>query len=1725
MPDRTAIPEELLDQWLDALNDGEASPAPAAIADLADVALDYRRALARGDARPERNGKMHHSLTIASPNGTPWRIAAQPRRQKVTWSSWLATAAVVALLVGLVGGAALRTWGLSGEDDPSRVAGIAASPEASPASGALSCASPGYIPVVSGNVDPTTLAAIGLPYSIVQSGDGVTVPLPNGETRKLPLGSFPADGLETALDINRDNSATVIRISDGETWELPPVKPRPEGGWSHVFDNNRYYLGPADDSRTDWIIIDTLTGETRTTSDIIGAPFEGGLDPWPNASSEDADVFAASFGVTFGPQIGAETFDSPGVLVIPGSLDDAYFIDRQAQELALSPDGTAIVVDNLVLDSATGERVDDRGGPRSFTGELIGFLDEETLVVFGSDEVRRVDPATGEEVVIFTAGSAIQQIAWDASAGTVAVGAGSAGSLRWTLVELVGDGATPLPDLAGFNLNLLTGNPQVREVDGVAEFTQASDPGDPLGYIARALDTRTGAVSEPVEGRQRDADAGSPIYPAFATSGVMTAQDSSGDVTIVDPAGGAAVTIPPPAGVGGESDMNLWVTVAPGGGCTLLNIDVGNRRVGTTWAAPIAPGAEWTALGFFIDAWVEAPDEPQTLPAQDFATPAATPEMVALSCASPGYVPVVSGDPAADLAAFGGPDSVIRSTDEGVFVPLPSGETRELPPGSFIYPGSDLALAVNDDNSATATRISTGETWEYPPVEPRVEEQNWDFFANGRYVIGPVDDSRTDWLITDTRTGEARTTADILGEPFEGPLDLWTQSSSENGDLWLLQFMSLTFPDHDETPPAEVVDAPGYLVIPGSLDDAWFSDSPVRAEPIETVISPEGMSYMVTQTVRDPKTGERIDSGEDNLTYFGDLVGYLDESTLLTYRHDALNAVDIHTAVATPIYTAEGDINSVAWDRDAGTLAVGSGTGDESAWTLIDLATGEATPLPELDGYQLANVSMFGAVSRVNGAAAFTAPQDGGDISVRALDMHSGTLSEAVTTRTDTRASGLESRVPAWDQGRYVRTTDDAGTPVFIDAASGTTVMLPVPDSVEIPDGGQLDISVVPDGKCATLTPVNSSYEPAGNTWVAPIEPGATWTELPFAIERWVQADDLTGSDPEPARDAATVPATPDEAFTPDYQVSVDVQVSLRAEPTVQSEIVERLSPGTPVDYLGEDAPTNNPADGESWMRVATEDGRVGWIREIDLQPFESFSSARELATPESAALSCAAPGYRAVVRGEVDPADIALLGDRPIDVTSDSVTAANGTEIELESDWAVYPNSTIIISGDDFRTPDTITSLVTGESWSVPTPVEDPSGGVAIPFTFIGPWLLAPVDDTRTDWRFINTDTGEDRLTSDLFGAPFSEPRQPGVPGPWLLVDSAAAIVAFSATDGSNLVLPVLVLPSANIADAWSLGPAEADAAHNGAITADGSRVAYVPSVRNDRVVVLDGFTGERLGYYRAPDTDEMLQTVGLTVAGDKLIVRDNQQVWTVDLATGEIATVFDPGADIHGFEFDRTTGTALASAGDDFALVWIDPATGEVKDLDIALPMRFPQPQLGWALIQTLEDYDVSYALVDMATGELAAPPISAGPDQDGDSLWLVGNDETGVFVVRPDTARLLVLDGPRGRAFELAAPEEGAGGWSGIAIGVSPDASCLVYTEVGEGEASGTSWIAAQAPDAEWTELPFELAYWVEMPPAPEEAATPVADAGKPITMSESASGTGRQIVGRLVLSIDA
>jgi hypothetical protein len=81
--------------------------------------------------------------------------------------------------------------------------------------------------------------------------------------------------------------------------------------------------------------------------------------------------------------------------------------------------------------------------------------------------------------------------------------------------------------------------------------------------------------------------------------------------------------------------------------------------------------------------------------------------------------------------------------------------------------------------------------------------------------------------------------------------------------------------------------------------------------------------------------------------------------------------------------------------------------------------------------------------------------------------------------------------------------------------------------------------------------------------------------------------------------------AATSQAFNPTHQIRSDVSVNFRSGPSTGDSIIIALSPATPLQYLGEEAPTSNPSDGDRWMKFRNESGQDGWVREIDTEPYQ----------------------------------------------------------------------------------------------------------------------------------------------------------------------------------------------------------------------------------------------------------------------------------------------------------------------------------------------------------------------------------------------------------------------------------------------------------------------------------------------------------------------------------------
>jgi hypothetical protein len=105
------------------------------------------------------------------------------------------------------------------------------------------------------------------------------------------------------------------------------------------------------------------------------------------------------------------------------------------------------------------------------------------------------------------------------------------------------------------------------------------------------------------------------------------------------------------------------------------------------------------------------------------------------------------------------------------------------------------------------------------------------------------------------------------------------------------------------------------------------------------------------------------------------------------------------------------------------------------------------------------------------------------------------------------------------------------------------------------------------------------------------------------------QASDVEPTEEPPTPTPKPKPTATSTAFNPDYQLTAEGSVNLRQGPGVDTGVITTLSPAQPLQFLGDEQETQNPgADGldpgQHWMKFRTEDGEIGWVREIDVGEF-----------------------------------------------------------------------------------------------------------------------------------------------------------------------------------------------------------------------------------------------------------------------------------------------------------------------------------------------------------------------------------------------------------------------------------------------------------------------------------------------------------------------------------------
>jgi hypothetical protein len=91
----------------------------------------------------------------------------------------------------------------------------------------------------------------------------------------------------------------------------------------------------------------------------------------------------------------------------------------------------------------------------------------------------------------------------------------------------------------------------------------------------------------------------------------------------------------------------------------------------------------------------------------------------------------------------------------------------------------------------------------------------------------------------------------------------------------------------------------------------------------------------------------------------------------------------------------------------------------------------------------------------------------------------------------------------------------------------------------------------------------------------------------------------------DPTPPPPTVEPEEETEFEATHQISANQSVNIRTGPSTSDSVIVALSPGTPLQYLDEDEPASESADGNRWMLFRTEDGQEGWVLELLVVPFQ----------------------------------------------------------------------------------------------------------------------------------------------------------------------------------------------------------------------------------------------------------------------------------------------------------------------------------------------------------------------------------------------------------------------------------------------------------------------------------------------------------------------------------------
>ncbi len=745
------------------------------------------------------------SGTLAAPRGTTWIPIEKEARRAPWWSPTspvIAAALVVALIVAL---GASFIWTQRPTEAPTPAHGFAvASPSATPDRGA------GWKDLFVVTDDADLTATTDGPFAVaVLDDDGLTLPVGDGTVTIPDVTGVRHTRVPGQILIGRnDKSRSVIDLATGDVlFDIPPFRTGTQQGWDYV-------ILPSDDALTDWQLIDLATGDTRMLSDIVDLPPDSAVMPRgdaPRQIIDTADVIRVEAGRMDGLRWIASDPDA-ATFVIPGSLDRAISIPDYPTArdsagfpvAAISDDGTAFAYETragddriVVLDTASGEElarfgVDQVGNDPS----LAGFAEDGRLIAGTGDRLVAIDHTAGDPVSTIADG--FERLA--------------------SPILYAPDGLVYAKQVdALLRIDLATG--AVTEVatglvPGQIGFTRQGSPW--ITFLAQngqtLLDARTGEIVSQMKPPTS-------TQVALYESGYAPGWETSGDgstlifATELWPEGRSAWLLSPkkpdglkltvPADSGGFS-----FAVSQDGQCVYA-MRGGSGDPGALWISQISADPEWTKFSGNIDIVASfafpAGTDPRTLPAQDFASPEASPVAESKSSA----VMVIEGT--AGEARVDGGIRIATLGDDGLTLPV-GGEIVTMSDATqvrTIWGHSDRLHVIRDDDTEAVIDLASGDV--LFEVEPF---QNWtrDF---GRWHFVPTDDTLADWTVTDMTTGDTHLLSELIDLPGDTGVMPSTPPEIFPGDA---QVFHLELGTPETTGWVTTDPAARTFVIAGSLD-------------------------------------------------------------------------------------------------------------------------------------------------------------------------------------------------------------------------------------------------------------------------------------------------------------------------------------------------------------------------------------------------------------------------------------------------------------------------------------------------------------------------------------------------------------------------------------------------------------------------------------------------------------------------------------------------------------------------------------------------------------------------------------------------------------------------------------------------------------------------------------------------------------------------------------------